>query len=69
MLRVLLVVALIGGCSKHVADGGRVEIDRQGGTLIVRDTTHAIEIELTRSSPGLNLGSARGLVSCAVTAR
>ncbi|MBL0216161.1 MAG: hypothetical protein IPQ07_20040 [Myxococcales bacterium] len=55
MLRVLVLCGLLVGCSKHEAEGGRVQVDKEGGLVVVRDTTRAIEVALTRSSAGLSL--------------
>jgi hypothetical protein len=44
VLRVLWLVLLIA-CSKDVTEAGRVEIDRSGKTVVVRDSGKAIEID------------------------
>jgi len=49
------LVLVIAGCSPHTAENGRVQVDKKGGITIVRDTTHVLELPLTRGSAGLDL--------------
>lgn len=44
MLRVLLLIFVLA-CSKDVTEAGRVEIDRSGKTVVVRDVGKALEID------------------------
>jgi hypothetical protein len=51
--RALLALIVIAGCGGGDTNAGRIEISRDGGTLVIRDTLHVIELPMTKASHGL----------------
>lgn len=49
MIRLLMVLGLIA-CSKDVTEAGRVEIDRSGKTVVVRDSQHLFEVDFASTA-------------------
>ncbi len=54
-MRALLTVLVVVGCGGGDTNTGRIEITRDGETLVVRDTMHVLELPLARASRGRTL--------------
>lgn len=49
MIRLLIVLGLFA-CSKDVTEAGRVEVDRSGKTVVVRDSQRLLEVDLASTA-------------------